>query len=336
MQHVRLGNSGLRVSRLCLGTMDFGTSMQETTANAIMDAAREAKINFIDTADAYTGGESEKMVGRLISADREKWVLATKVGQQDGSPESKMGLSRRWMMRAIDASLKRLGTDYVDIYYLHHRDDQTPLVESIEAMRDIISKGKANYWGFSNHYGWEIGEIIRLCDQVGCPRPVIAQPLYNLVMRMAENDYLPACAHYGIGVAPFSPLARGVLTGKYTKGESLPAHSRAARGDKSILTRDFSPQVFDVVDAIKQYCIKRGIKAGEFAILWVLNCSTVSSVIAGPRTFDQWKSYIDALQHEFTKKDEEFATSLVAPGHPATPGLVWQRHPPLGRCAKVY
>ena len=143
MDYTYLGNSGLRVSRLCLGTMDFGEGMDEAAAQQMIDAAREAKVNFIDTANTYSHGSSETMLGELLAEDRDKWVLATKVGQQDGPPERKMGLSRRWMLQAIDASLKRLGTDYVDIYYMHHRDRDTPLIESIEAMRDIIASGKA-------------------------------------------------------------------------------------------------------------------------------------------------------------------------------------------------
>ncbi len=330
MDYSHLGNSGLKVSRICLGTMDFGAGMDDATAAQVLDSAREAKVNFIDTADAYNNGAAETMLGKLIARDRDGWVLATKVGQQDGPPHRKQGLSRRWMLQAIDASLKRLGTDYVDIYYMHHRDRDTPLIESVEAMRDIIASGRANYWGFSNHYGWEIGEIIRLCDQTGTPRPVIAQPMYNIAMRMAENDYLPACANYRIGVAPFSPLARGALTGKYRQGVPPPNDSRAARGDASILTRDFSPQVFELVEAIRAHTAKRGMTPADFAVLWVLNNRTVSSVIAGPRTLEQWNAYMGALKHSFTAEDEKFV-GLVGKGHPATPGLIWSRHPPLGR-----
>jgi aryl-alcohol dehydrogenase-like predicted oxidoreductase len=331
MDYTYLGSSGLRISRICLGTMDFADGMDEATAAQVVDSAREAKVNFVDTADAYSNGASETMLGKLIAKDRDKWVLATKVGQQDGPPERKQGLSRRWMLYAIDQSLKRLQTDYVDIYYMHHRDRDTPLRESIEAMRDIIASGKASYWGFSNYYGWEIGEIVRLCDETGCPRPVIAQPMYNIVMRQIENDYLPACAHYGIGVAPFSPLARGALTGKYRAEGQPPAGSRGARGDNSLLTRDLSPQVFQVVEAVRAHCDKRGMSLVDFAILWVLNNKTVSSVIAGPRTLDQWKAYLGALKHKFAAEDEKLINSLVASGHPATPGLVWSRHPPFGR-----
>ena len=331
MDHTILGSSGLRVSRLCLGTMEFGVGVDQATAGRIIDSAREAKVNFIDTADAYNNGASESLIGPLIAKDRDSWVLATKVGQQDGPVQRKQGLSRKWMLSAIDASLKRLGTDYVDIYYMHHRDRETPLLESIEAMRDIIASGRASYWGFSNHYGWEIGEIIRLCEQTGTPRPVIAQPMYNMIMRMAENDYLPACAHYGIGVAPFSPLARGALTGKYRDGAPPPNDSRAARGDASILTRDFSKQTFEVVEAIRTHCAKRGMTPIDFAMLWVLNNRTVSSVISGPRTLEHWTAYLGAFKHTFTAEDEKFAAGLVATGHPATPGLIWSRHPPLGR-----
>lgn len=331
MDFAYLGNSGLRVSRICLGTMEFGAGTDAATAERMIETAREAQVNFIDTADAYVDGASETMLGKLLAKDRDNWVIATKVGQQDGQPQRKMGLSRRWMLQAIDASLKRLGTDYVDIYYMHHRDRSTPLIESVEAMRDIIASGKASYWGFSNHYGWEIGEIIRLCDKTGAPRPVVAQPMYNIIMRMAENDYLPACAHYGIGVAPFSPLARGALTGKYKEGTEHPAGSRAARGDASILNRDFSKESFRVVEAIRGHAAKRGMTPAEFAVLWVLNNRTVSTVIAGPRTLDQWNGYIGALRHTFAAEDEKLVDGLVARGHPATPGLIWSRHPPMGR-----
>ncbi len=331
MDYSYLGKSGLRVSRLCLGTMDFGAGMDIGTAEQVIETAREAKVNFIDTADAYNDGASETMLGKLLAKDREHWVLASKVGQQDGAPHRKQGLSRKWMLHAIDASLKRLNTDYLDIYYMHHRDRDTPLTESVEAMRDIVASGKASYWGFSNHYGWEIGEIIRLCDKTGTPYPVIAQPMYNIIMRMAENDYLPACAHYGIGVAPFSPLARGALTGKYREGAPPPNDSRAARGDASIISRDLTPATFKVVEAIRGHCAKRGMTPAEFAVLWVLNNRTVSSVIAGPRTLEHWNAYLGALKHTFSAEDEKFVDGLVVKGHPATPGLIWSRHPPMGR-----
>lgn len=331
MEYRYLGASGLRVSQVCLGTMDFGGSASEATARKMLDLARETGVNFLDTADAYAGGASETMLGKLLRRDRAAWVLATKVGQQDGPPERKRGLSRKWMMEAIDASLARLKTDYVDIYYMHHRDAGTPLAESIAAMGDIIASGKALFWGFSNHYGWEVAEIVRLCDQLGVPRPIVSQPMCNLTMRQPENDHLPACEHFGIGVAPFSPLARGVLSGKYDPKETPPKGSRAARGDNSILNRDFQKETFAAVEAIRRQAAKRGMTPVDFAVRWVLNNEIVTSVIAGPRTLAQWKAYLGALKHDFTAEDEALVDRLVAPGHPAAPGLNWNRHPPLGR-----
>jgi aryl-alcohol dehydrogenase-like predicted oxidoreductase len=335
MEFRYLGQSGLRVSTMCLGTMEFGASMSEATARKVVDVARDSQVNFIDCADAYAGGEAEKVLGKLIAKDRAGWVLATKVGQQDGPPERKRGLSRKWMMEAIDASLSRLGTDYVDVYYMHHRDKGTPLGESVAAMGDIIASGKALFWGFSNHYGWEVAEIVRLCDQLGAPRPVVSQPMYNLAMRMPENDHLPACEYFGIGVAPFSPLARGVLTGKYDPKKAPPKGSRAARGDSSVLNRDMQKETFAAVEKIRAHTAKRGMTPTEFAVLWVLNNRIVTSVIAGPRTLAQWKAYLGALKHEFTTEDEALVDGMVAAGHPATPGLIWNRHPPMGRVART-
>ena len=335
MEFQYLGDSGLRVSRICLGTMNFGESTDKAEAKKIVNAARDAQINFVDTADAYHKGASEEILGALIAEDRDSWVLATKVGQQDGPPQRKMGLSRKWIMSAIDASLERLGTDYVDIYYMHHRDRDTPLGESVRAIGDVLASGKANYWGFSNHYGWEIAEMIRLCDQLGVAHPVAAQPMYNITWRLPENDYLPACAHFAIGVAPFSPLARGILTGTYQPDETPPEDSRAGRGDSSLLNRDFQKETFHAVEVIRQHTEKRGMTPTEFAVLWVLNSSTVSSVIAGPRTAEQLNEYVGALAHEFTAEDEALADSLVSTGHPAAPGLIWSRHPPMGRGART-
>jgi aryl-alcohol dehydrogenase-like predicted oxidoreductase len=331
MEYRTVGNSGLRVSTLCLGAMNFAATTSEATARKIVDHARASGVNFIDTADAYSQGGSEAMLGKLLKRDRADWVLASKVGQQDGPPQRKRGLSRKWMMEAMDASLARLGTDYLDIYYMHHVDWETPLAESVEAMGDIVAAGKALYWGFSNHRAWQVGELVRLADDTGSPRPVICQPLYNLVNRAPENDLLPACELYGIGVAPYSPLARGVLTGKYDPDAAPPANSRAGRGDRSILARDFQKGSFRVVEKMRKYAEKRGMTPSEFAVRWLLNNANLTSVIAGPRTLAQWKAYLGALGHDFTADDEAFADRLVPPGHPATPGFTWTRYPVTGR-----
>lgn len=331
MEYRMLGNSGLKVSEICLGVMNFGDTTDEKAADRIIGHARDTGVNFIDAADAYAGGRSETMLGKLIKKDRADWILATKVGQAAGSPQRKKGLSRKWMMEAIDQSLKRLQTDCVDIYYMHHVDWETPLEESVVAMRDIISDGKALHWGFSNHRPWQVGELVRLCDAVGAPRPVVCQPHYNLVMRMVENDLLPACEYYGIGVAPFSPLARGVLTGKYDPEKKAPRDSRAGRGDNSILNRDFRKESFRVVERIRKHVARRDMTPADFAMNWLLNNEIVTSVIAGPRTSAQWKAYLGALDHRFTAADEAFADKLVPSGHASTPGFNDPRYPPTGR-----
>lgn len=331
MNYAYLGRSGLRVSTVCLGTMNFGATTGEAEARKIVDHARANGVNFVDTADAYAGGKSETILGRLLKKDRDDWVLASKVGQQDGPPECKQGLSRKWMMRAIDASLERLKTDYIDIYLMHHVDWSTPLEESITAMGDLIASGKVHHWGFSNHRGWQIAELVRICDQLSVPHPIVAQPLYNIVNRQAETDILPACEYFGIGVIPYSPLARGVLTGKYDPTKKTPANSRAGRGDHSILSRDWQKEAFRAVDRIRKQCDGRDITPVDFAMQWLLNNAIITSVIAGPRTLSQWKAYIKSVDVGFTAKDEELVDSLVSPGHPATPGYNWPMYAPRGR-----
>ena len=331
MQYRNVGKSGLKVSPLCLGTMLFGGLTSDKEAARIVDSLRETGINFIDTADSYMNGESERVVGPLIKRDREEWVLATKAGNKLGPRIHEGSLSRKWLMYAIDCSLERLDTDYVDIYYLHHDDKSTPLDETVVAMGDIVAEGKARYWGFSNYRGWQIAEMVRLCDELGVVRPIIAQPYYNAFKRTPEMEYLPACAHYGIGVAPYSPLARGVLTGKYQPGKAPPKESRAGRKDAIIMATEYDEESLIKAQTIKAHAEKRGMTAGEFAILWVLNNELVTSVIAGARTFEQWQGYLSALDHEFTTDDEALVDSLVAPGFQSPAGYVPERHPFTGR-----
>jgi aryl-alcohol dehydrogenase-like predicted oxidoreductase len=180
-----------------------------------------------------------------------------------------------------------------------------------------------------------VAEIIRQCDQLGVPRPVVSQSMYNLAMLMPENDHLPACEYFSIGVAPFSPLARGVLTGKHDPKKAPPKGSRAARGDGSVLNRDMRKETFAAVEKICKHAAKRGMTPADFAVLWVLNNRIVTSVIAGPRTLAQWKAYLCALKHTFTAEDEAFVDGIVATGHPASPGLIWNRHPPMGWAARA-
>jgi aryl-alcohol dehydrogenase (NADP+) len=335
MQYRRLGTSGLRVSRICLGAMTFGETTGERTAARIVGHARDAGVNFIDTADIYAYGEGERITGRLVRRQRHRWVIATKVGNAMSEELLQRGISRRWIFRAIDDSLKRLGTDYVDIYYLHRDDRITPLEECLPALADLIRAGKVRYWGFSNFRGWRIAEMVGVCRQLGLPPPVAAQPYYNLLNRMVEVDYLPACAHFGIGVVPYSALARGVLTGKYRTGLRPPPASRAARKDVRFMQTENRAESFAIAEKIGKRAAALGMTPGQFALNWVLNASAVDSVLAGPRTLRQWREYVGALDRPFTAEDERFVDGLVPPGHPSTPGFTDPAYPVAGRMPRV-
>lgn len=321
MKYRRLGRSGLEVSTLTLGTMMFGDRTDEATSREIVAHARDAGVNFVDTADAYGTGESERITGRAIRAERDRWVLATKVGNRMTEGErNNGGLSRSWVLRACDASLGRLGTDHIDIYYLHRDDPRTPLDETIGAIGDLIGAGKVRYFGVSNFRGWRIAEVMRACDREGVPQPVVCQPYYNLLNRMPEVEILPACDHYGIGVASYSPVARGVLTGKYRPGASAPEGSRGARKDARMMETEFREESFAIAQTLKSHAEKTGRTPTQFALAWLWANPIVTSVIAGPRTLEQWKDYAVALDTTWSDEDEALVDSLVTPGHPSTPG----------------
>jgi len=331
MDYRSLGRSGLKVSPICLGTMMFGDRTDAVEAGRIVASARDAGVNFIDTADVYAKGESEKITGKLIAPDRDRWVLATKVANPMGDDPNRRGTSRKWVMRAIDESLERLATDYVDIYYIHRDPGDVPMEETVAAMGDLIRAGKIRHWGVSNLRGWRIAEAVRVCGELAVPRPVVCQPYYNAMNRQPENDILPACHHYGIGVVPYSPLARGVLTGKYSKGVEPPAESRVGRKDKRMMETEFREESLAIAQRIKSHAERKGMTPGHFAFNWVLNNPIVSSVIAGPRTMEQWTDYLAGLGKRFDGEDESLVDSLVQAGHPSTPGYNDPNYPLTGR-----
>jgi len=327
----RLGESGLEVSVICLGTMMFGDRTDAATAQRIIASAFDAGVNFIDTADVYAKGASETIVGPAIAANRKRWVLATKVGNVMTQKPHDGGLSRRWIMQACDDSLRRLVTDYIDIYYLHIDDTDTPLAETIAAVGDLIRAGKIRYFGVSNFRGWRIAEVMAACAELGVPRPVVCQPYYNAFNRMPEVEILPACDYYGLGVVPYSPLARGVLTGKYAPGGQPPPESRAARKDRRMMETEFRAESIAMAQTIKAHAERKGLTATQFALAWVLNNRIVSSVIGGPRTLEQWADYLSAVGKTLDAEDEALLDSLVRPGHPSTPGYNDPQYPFYGR-----
>ncbi len=331
MEYRNLGHSGLRVSPLCLGTMMFGGETEDAAAARIVDRAREQGVNFIDTADVYNGGRSEEVVGRAVAAARHWWVLATKMANPTQEGPNGRGLSRRYAFQAVEASLRRLGTDVIDILYLHKEDHGTPLSETVRAVGDLIRQGKVRYFGVSNYRSWRVAEICRLCDEAGIDRPVVSQPLYNALNRQVEVEHLPACGFYGLGVVPYSPLARGVLTGKYRPDAPPPEGTRAARQDRRIMQTEWRPESLRIAQEIADHAEARGISPGQFAIAWVLHNRLVTSAIAGPRTEEQWEGYFGALSYRFTVEDEELVSRLVVTGHPSTPGYNDPAYPIEGR-----
>jgi aryl-alcohol dehydrogenase (NADP+) len=335
MQQKKLGASGLKISQLCLGTMMFGGPTDEATSNRIVARARDQGVNFIDSADVYNGGKSEEVTGRAIGNRRHDWVLATKLANKMGEGANRSGLSRKWVMQAAEESLKRLGTDYIDIYYLHLEDHATPLAETVRAMGDLLRQGKIRYFGVSNYRAWRVAEICNLCDRMGIDRPVVSQPYYHALYRVAEVEQLPACKNYGLGVVSYSPLARGVLTGKYKPGADAPQDTRAGRADKRMMQTEFRTETLEAAQKVKAYAEKRGMTPNHFAVAWVLNNTLIDGVIAGPRTEAHWDDYVKALDTRFTREDEAFIDDLVVTGHPAAPGYNDPAYPIEGRIPRI-
>jgi len=331
MQYRSLGNSQLKVSTLCLGTMMFGDQTALPEAAAIVADAHGHGVNYIDTADVYSAGRSETMVGELLKGQRHDWVLASKMGNKMSERVNESRYSRTWMLREIEASLARLQTDYLDILYLHRDFNGMNLEEPLRALDAMLRAGQIRYWGVSNFRGWRIAELMRLAGQLGMPGPVVCQPYYNLLNRMPEVELLPACAHYGIGVTPYSPIARGVLAGKYLPGQTPDPASRAGRADPRIAETEFRTESLLIAQQLKTHAEGKGISLAQFACSWVLANPRVSSIIAGPRTLAQWQDYLPALDYVFTPEDEALVDSLVKPGHPSTPGYTDPAYPLNGR-----
>jgi aryl-alcohol dehydrogenase-like predicted oxidoreductase len=336
IEYRNLGRNGIKVSPITLGTMMFGGPTEENVAKRIADKAFEQGINFIDTANGYQGGKSEEVVGRLIKPKRDQWILSTKFVNPNPGPKgpNDQGASRHNVIASVNASLKRLDTEYIDLIYLHREDHHTPIAETVRALDDLIREGKIRSYGLSNHRAWKLAEFSRTADALGAPRPAASQPLYNLANRQIENEHLPAAEYFGIGVVPYSPLARGVLTAKYDPNEPPAPDTRAGRNDKRIQQTEWRPESLNLAQRIKTHAKSRGITAGQFALAWVLNNRLITSAIAGPRTEAQWDDYLPALQYTFNDEDEAFVDGLVVSGHSSTPGFNDPSHPFAGRKAR--
>ncbi|MGP4017755.1 aldo/keto reductase [Saccharopolyspora sp. 5N708] len=312
MEYVRLGGTGLKVSRMCLGMMSYGDpklrewSLDEDAAEPFVRAAAEAGITFYDTADVYSLGRSEEITGRLLSrffTRREDYVLATKVHGAMGDGPNDRGLSRAHIMDAIDASLRRLGTDHVDLYQIHRFDPQTPVEETMEALHDVVRAGKARYIGASSMYAWQFSKAQYTASTHGWTRFVSMQNHYNLVYREEEREMLPLCQDLGVGVIPWSPLARGLLTG--SRGRGGEKRTLRARSD-SFGDTLYDDNDFTIVDRVAQVAEKHGVAAAQIALAWLLHQPTVTAPIVGATKLGHIKDAVAAV--DVTLSDDELAS----------------------------
>jgi 1-deoxyxylulose-5-phosphate synthase len=287
MKHTNLGSTGLRVSRICLGMMSYGNGsdrpwvLDEDSAEPIIKAAADGGITFYDTADVYSGGASEVATGRLLGKlfNRDQIVVATKVHGAMGDGENDRGLSRKHIMSAIDASLRRLGMDYVDLYQIHRWDPRTPIAETMQALHDIVRAGKARYIGASSMYAWQFAKAQHVAEVNGWTRFVSMQNHYNLLYREEEREMIPLCADQGVGVIPWSPLARGVLAGNRTRtGERRTARAGSDPFSDSMYSL---PADFDVVDRAGEVAAERGLPPAQVALAWLLHRPGVTAPIIG-------------------------------------------------------
>jgi aryl-alcohol dehydrogenase-like predicted oxidoreductase len=331
MDHRLLGRTGVRVSPLCLGTMMFGAQTSEADSIRIIHKALDAGINFVDTADMYGAGESERVVGKAIRERRASVVLASKGRNKMGEGPNDWGASRLHLRQALDASLQRLETDYIDLYYVHAPDYNTPIDESLRFLDDAIRQGKILYPACSNFRAWRVCEALWTSDKLNLARFAAVQPLYNLVNRDIEVELLPLCQAHGLGVVSYSPLARGILTAKYKPGEAFPIGSRAARSDVRMRQAELRDESLAISQQLAAHCQQKGVAPSQFALAWCLANPIMTSIILGPRTMEQFDDNLAALSVQFTPDDEAFVDQLVPPGDHSGKGFNDPLYPVTGR-----
>jgi aryl-alcohol dehydrogenase-like predicted oxidoreductase len=319
MEYMRLGSAGLRVSRICLGMMSYGDpslrewSLEEDAAEPFVRRAAEAGVTFFDTADVYSLGRSEEITGNLLRRffpRREDYVLATKVHGAMGDGQNDRGLSRAHVMDAIDASLRRLGTDHVDLYQIHRFDKETPIEETMEALHDVVRSGKARYIGASSMYAWQFSKAQYTASAHGWTRFVSMQNHYNLVYREEEREMLPLCRDLGIGVIPWSPLARGLLTG--SRGRDGEKRTRRARtdsfGDSLYVQSDFA-----IVDRVAEIAEKRGVSPAQIALAWLLHQPGVTAPIVGATQPQHIDDAVASVDVSLSDDESAFLEELYQP-----------------------
>ena len=308
MEYACLGNTGLMVSELCLGCMTFGQEADEETSREIVRRFLEAGGNFVDTADVYSNGLSEEITGRALKGMRDDVVLATKVFFPMGEGANDTGLSRKHIMQGCEDSLRRLGTDYVDLYQVHCWDGATPLEETLSALTDLVRSGKVCYIGVSNFTGWQLMKSVCVSEAYGLERFVCLQPQYSLVERNIEREILPICLEEGVGVIPWSPLGGGFLSGKYRRDEEPPEESRIAGAEESMeehWDRRATERNWATLDVVGRISEETGKSYAQISLNWLLMQNSVTAPIIGARTLEQLEDNLGASGWELTEEQVE-------------------------------
>ena len=319
MEYTRLGKTGLKVSRICLGTMTYGTSrwrdwvLDEEAARPFIQRALEVGINFFDTADIYSKGESEQVLGRALKdfARREEVVIATKVHHPMGDKPNRGGLSRKYILHAIDDSLRRLGTDYVDLYQIHRWDKETPIEETLEVLHDVVKSGKARYIGASSMWAWQFAQALYVADLHGWTRFVSMQNHYNLVYREEEREMLPLCRDQGIGVIPWSPLARGFLAGNRTRDKS--GETTRSKTDDFAHRLYYQESDFKVVDRVAEVANRRGVRPAQIALAWMLQQPGITAPIIGASKPHHLEDAVNALDLRLSEEEDHYLKEPYQP-----------------------
>ena len=314
MQFRLLGPTGVRVSPLALGCLNFGGPTPGAEAHRIIHAAIDAGVNLIDTADSYHHGRSEEVVGTALEGKRHAVVLATKVHFATGPGPNDQGNSRLHIMRACDDSLRRLRTDYIDLYQVHRPSPEIPIEETLGALTDLVRAGKVRYIGCSTHPAWMVMEALATSERRGFARFVSEQPPYNLLDRRIENELIPLAAKYHLSILPWAPLAQGVLAGRYPTDAPLPADSRAARMPDSIYSRRVTERGIEVGKRFAELAQASGRTPGQHALLWCKDQPCVTAPIVGPRTFEQLADLLPVLEMSLTDAERVACDDLVPPG----------------------
>jgi len=308
MKYQTLGRTGVQVSQLCLGTMTFGREADVPTSAAIFNRCRDAGINFFDTANVYAGGRSEEILGQLIASCRDEIVLTSKVAYPTGSDVNAHGLSRRHITLAVEASLKRLGTDRLDLYFVHTFDPNTAIEETLRALDDLVHQGKILYPAVSNWAAWQIAKALGISAQQGLARFECIQPMYNLVKRQAEVEILPLAQAENMGVITYSPLGAGLLTGKF--GASRKPKSGRLVEDQMYIRRYGAPSNYEIAERFTAYAEEHGVHPVSLAVAWVMSNPTVTAPIIGARNLEQLEASLAALQVNMTPEWREEISAL--------------------------